>query len=127
VRATILARSDASLDHTGFPVMSGDALVGVVTHRDLFESELDDDVTIEAVIRRRPLVVYPDTSLRAAADTMVMHDVGRVVVVTRSAKAEVVGILTRSDLLEAHRGRIGAETERTRVREAARPWRKLTA
>jgi CBS domain-containing protein len=127
VRSSILALQTPALDHTGFPVVRDGALLGVVTHRDLFRTTISEDACVGSLVQRPPLVVHPDETLRAAADAMVVHDVGRLVVVRRAAPGVAVGILTRSDLLRANRGRIGAETTRERVREAKRPWRKLSA
>ncbi len=52
------------------------------------------------------MVVYPDSTLRQAADHMVNHDVGRLPVISRVEPGRLVGILTRSDLLGAHRKRL---------------------
>lgn len=49
---------------------------------------------------------FDDCSLHSAADHMVQEGVGRLPVVSRDAPARVVGIVTRSDLLAAHRRRL---------------------
>ncbi len=65
---------------------------------------------------RRPLVtVAPQTNARAAADTMVRHGIGRVVVVAQESPHDVIGIVTRSDLLEAHERRLRAIEHRERT------------
>jgi CBS-domain-containing membrane protein len=51
-------------------------------------------------------VVYDDVTLREAADHMVRHDVGRLPVISREESGKLVGIITRSDLLSAHRRRL---------------------
>jgi hypothetical protein len=61
-------------------------------------------------------VVFPDSSLREAADHMVREGVGRLAVVERDEPAKVIALLTRSDLLAAHR---------RRLEEAHRPERAL--
>ncbi|HWM84545.1 MAG TPA: chloride channel protein [Kofleriaceae bacterium] len=95
--------------HSGFPVLAeGDRLVGVVTRRDLFFGP--GAGSIGELVKRPPVVTYPDTSLRDAADHMVREGVGRLVVVQRAEPTRVVGILTRSDLLSAH-GRRLRETD----------------
>ncbi|MFL5307125.1 MAG: CBS domain-containing protein [Polyangia bacterium] len=53
-------------------------------------------------MRRPPVVVFTDSSLRQALDQMLTAGVGRLVVVERVAPTRPVGILTRSDLLGAH-------------------------
>ena len=56
-----------------------------------------------------PRVVYDDSTLRDAADHMVNHDIGRLPVVKRGEPGRVVGMLTRSDILGAHRKRLIAQ------------------
>jgi chloride channel protein, CIC family len=58
------------------------------------------------LLRRPPLVIYEENSLREAADLMVQEDIGRLPVVARAKPHSVVGIITRSDLLTAHRRRL---------------------
>jgi predicted transcriptional regulator len=58
------------------------------------------------LIGREPVVVFDDSTLREAADAMVAADIGRLPVVARKADRTVVGIVTRSDLLAAHRRRL---------------------
>ena len=62
-----------------------------------------------------PVVVYADSTLRDAADHMVNHDIGRLPVIERGKPGKVVGFITRSDLLSAHRRRLGE------ARSAAQP------
>ena len=65
------------------------------------------------MIKRAPIVVNPEHSLREAADHMVTAGIGRVIVVTKEAPRTAIGILTRSDLLAAHAHRLHARGERT--------------
>jgi CBS domain-containing protein len=95
--------------HQGFPVVDERGLlVGVLTRRDLIGSEADESVSLSTMIRRPPVVVFTDNTLRDAADQMVRAGVGRLPVVDRSAPRRVVGMLSRSDLLSAHAGRLDA-------------------
>lgn len=106
VRAWIVSHAPGSA-HQGFPVVDGAGhLVGVVTRRDLLQAEVPGDRPIGSVIRRPPIVVYADSSLREALDHMVRHDVGRLAVIARDGSSRLVGIITRSDLLAAHRRRL---------------------
>jgi H+/Cl- antiporter ClcA len=90
--------------HQGYPLVEGDgALVGVLTRRDLARAELKGSELLRTLIRRTPVVIYDDSSLREAADAMVHAGVGRLPVVLRQAARTVVGIVTRSDLLGAHK------------------------
>lgn len=93
--------------HTGFPVLDGaGALLGVVTRSDLFDLALADDRTLESLVTRAPVVIHEGSTARAAADRMVMDGVGRLVVVSPADATRVVGIITRSDLIGAHRRRL---------------------
>ncbi len=98
----------ASSRHHGFPVLDGGLLTGILTRRELLDPALSLDAEIGPLVRRAPVVVFPDNSLREAADHMVESRVGRIVVVAPDAPRTPLGILTRSDLLSAHRGRIQA-------------------
>ncbi|MDQ3282933.1 MAG: chloride channel protein [Acidobacteriota bacterium] len=93
--------------HQGFPVVNAEGqLVGVVTRRDFLARAKDEDVRIGALVTRVPSVIFPDNSLRDAADHMVRENVGRLPVVSRENPRELVGIITRSDLLRAHERRL---------------------
>ncbi len=93
--------------HQGFPVVDGGRmLIGVVTRRDLLDLKQPAELTVRELIRRPPVLVYSDCTLRQATDHMVRHDLGRLPVVDRAEPGRVVGILTRSDILSAYRRRI---------------------
>jgi H+/Cl- antiporter ClcA/predicted transcriptional regulator len=92
--------------HQGFPVLNGDGhLVGVVTRRQLLDKKRDPSEPIERLITRGPVVAYSEATLRDAADHMVNHDIGRLPVLDRETR-KVLGMITRSDLLKAHRRRL---------------------
>ncbi|HEU4566018.1 MAG TPA: chloride channel protein [Gemmatimonadaceae bacterium] len=113
VRKWILSRAPGS-SHQGFPVVdAAGVLVGVVTRRDIL-ADHDGAGTVRDVITRPPAVVFPDNSLREAADHMVRMGVGRLPVVERGEPWRPVGIITRSDLLEAHERRLKASELRKR-------------
>ena len=107
-----LRRAGSAGAHQGFPVLDTEGtLVGVVTRRDLLDSETAGDVAVRTIVKRRPAVVFESNTLRETADHMVQEGVGRLPVVTREEPHRLVGIISRSDLLAAHRGRIGAASE----------------
>jgi chloride channel protein, CIC family len=104
---TWLASHAPGTGHQGFPVNDANAdLVGVLTRRDIFNTEEPESSQLWRIIRRPPAIVFEDNSLRQAADHMVNEEVGRLPVVARENPRKVVGWLTRSDLLTAHRQRL---------------------
>jgi H+/Cl- antiporter ClcA len=108
VRRWLAARAPGSA-HQGFPLLDdAGLLVGVLTRRDLLGSTADDSVALSSLVTRAPVVVFADNSLRDAADHMVRAAVGRLPVVERGAPRRVVGMISRSDLLSAHAGRLDA-------------------
>lgn len=93
--------------HQGFPVVDrAQNLVGVITRRDIFNPDASETAPLRQILKRPPVVVFEENSLREAADHMVNEDVGRLAVVTRNKPQKVTGWLTRSDLLKAHRQRL---------------------
>jgi len=122
VRGWIAGHGQGS-SHQGFPVVdaAGD-LVGVVTRRDLLDPERQGSARVRELIRRPVAVAFEDSSLREAADHMVQEEVGRLPVVSRAAPHKPIGMLTRSDLLAAHRRRL----DETHVAEQSLSWRTLT-
>ena len=115
-RNVIALREDQTVDevhditatHQGFPVVDMHGrLIGVVTRRDFMDR--DPDTPLRALIRRPPSVIFPDMSLRDAADHMVREDVGRLPVVDRDDPRRLIGIITRSDLLKVHAKRLDEE------------------
>jgi len=119
VRRFIASHGPGS-SHQGFPVVDGDGnMVGVVTRRDLLDPERPATARVSDLIHRPLAVVFEDTSLREAADHMLQEEVGRLPVVSRAAPRKPLGILTRSDLLAAHRRRL----HETHVAEQSLSWR----
>jgi chloride channel protein, CIC family len=104
-----LATREPDTTHQGFPVVTGEnVLLGVVTRRDLLDPSHEETVRVADLVRRRPAVVFEENTLREAADHMVHERVGRLPVVKRDDPRRVTGIISRSDLLDAHRHRLNA-------------------
>jgi CIC family chloride channel protein len=100
-----LMSSEKDAGHQGFPIVDAAGhLRGVLTRRDLLQTH-PSDTPLEKLLHRPPVVVFDDCSLRQAADHMVRHDVGRLPVISRQT-GKLAGIITRSDILRAHRWRI---------------------
>lgn len=112
-----LATRSSETAHQGFPVLDADGLLaGVVTRRDLLDMSTQPEERVGAIIKRQPAVVFEENTLREAADHMVHEGVGRLPVVSRDRPRRVTGMVSRSDLLGAHRHRLHAATEAERPR-----------
>jgi predicted transcriptional regulator len=122
IRARIASR-DERLSHQGYPVLERGLLVGVVTRRNLLDPAMDGSVRIRELVLRPPSVVFEHHSLREAADLMVGENIGRLPVVRRDAPRTVIGMLTRSDILMAHRRRLH---ESQRAEKSRDGWRRIT-
>ncbi len=117
--------SDASgSGHQGFPVLdSSGSLIGVVTKRDLFNSDGLGTRLVRELINRPPSIVYEDNTLPEAADLMVEKGIGRLPVVTHNNPREVVAMISRSDLLSAHRRRLDEASQANQsIRLSWRIW-----
>jgi len=94
------------------PVVVNDKLVGIVTDRDVRDAypsslrlfygkdidEFGDSHTVEEVMTYNVVVISPQTSLREAAQRLRRQRFGALPVVENG---KLVGIITRSDLLDA--------------------------
>jgi chloride channel protein, CIC family len=128
VRDRMAARVPGS-QHQGFPVVNAQGeLVGVVTRRDLLDLETEVTACVGDLVTRAAVVIYDDSSAREAADHMVHERVGRLPVVSRKAPRRVIGIVSRSDLLEAHERRLHAHhrVERTIDLRSSLGWARPT-
>jgi CBS domain-containing protein len=93
--------------HQGFPVLDErGTLVGVLTRRDLLDPAAQEGQKLLELLRRMPKFVYDDCTVRQAADHMLNHGIGRLPVLRREAPHEVVGMITRRDVLSAFQHRV---------------------
>ena len=83
-------------------VVEGERLAGVVSHRDLRrlepEAPLPVDSPVAWLMAENPVTVSPEVPLTVAARAMLEHKIGALPVIEGD---RIVGILTRSDALEA--------------------------
>jgi len=112
--------------HQGYPVLGpGGRLMGVVTRSNIVARRTPagrEGLTVADLIDRPPIVVTPDETCRIAADRMAASGVGRLPVVDPSAARQLVGIVTRSDLLKARKAHL--DDEQLRERPLAASWQR---
>jgi acetoin utilization protein AcuB len=95
------------------PVLVNGAIVGIITDRDVrdaFPSVFDsphgqrvggrdmDEILVQEVMTENVLTLNPEQPIEEAARLMVQERIGAVPI---SANGQIVGIITRSDLLRA--------------------------
>jgi hypothetical protein len=71
-----------------------------------FREAIPADHTDGMLIHDRGAILSNQVGLREAADQMAHHDIGRLPVVLRTDPDHVIGIITHSELLRAHRQRL---------------------
>lgn len=87
-------------EHSGYPVVEGDEIVGIITRRDL-------DKAIHHGLGHAPVKAYmstdvitstPTTPLEEIKNTIINHNIGRLPIVE---EGELVGIISRTDIIKA--------------------------
>ncbi|MDD3042776.1 MAG: chloride channel protein [Methanosarcinaceae archaeon] len=95
--------------HAGFPVLdSRGKLAGIVTLSDLRSKvkygELDKK--IGDIASRDVEIAYPDESLDVVLKRLGVREIGRLPVVSRTDKRKLLGLITRSDVVNSYNKRV---------------------
>jgi H+/Cl- antiporter ClcA/CBS domain-containing protein len=108
-----------------YPVTdAGGRLLGVLTRRDILDHALSGrERPIQSILLTDPTVAHPDETLREVANRMARHDITRMPVVTRGQSAELVGLITLPQLLQArlrdnHEAHVPERVLRLRLRRS---------
>jgi len=90
--------------HNGFPVMDkNNRLVGVVTLNDYHNaSRLPGFAPVDKFSTHIILTSFPGDDLSSALQKMRIRDIGRLMVVSKQDPKDLVGIITRTDILKAY-------------------------
>ena len=103
---------------SGFPVVEGKKVVGIITNRDLrFEEELDAEVRDKMTPRDKLITVKEDATLDEAKRLMNRHRLERVVVV--NGDFELRGLITVKDIQKAVEHPHASKDEQGKLRVGA--------
>jgi len=121
----IINKASEHARHQGFPVTDETGnLLGLLTVRDFID--VKDDARKTYTLLHHPLaIIYKDSDVRAAADHMVRENVGRLPVVERSNPKRITAIITRQDVLGAHKKRLEHLDKKERVLHPRQRLRKI--
>ena len=102
--------------HQGLILTNPDGgLAGIITRGDLLralERDPTGRITVLEAGTREPVVAYPDETLHEAVVRMLAQDCGRLPVISREDRRQVVGYLGRAAILEVRRQLIAEENVR---------------
>lgn len=99
--------------HRGFPVIAEGHLVGIITQMDLVKAQdrqLLGAMSIEEIMTAQPMTVSPEVSLSQVLYLLSYYKLSRLPVIDRH---QLVGIITRSDILRAQAKRLRGVSSQT--------------
>jgi IMP dehydrogenase len=103
---------------SGFPVVEGKLVVGIITNRDLrFEEELDAEVRAKMTPREKLVFVKEDADLAEAKRLMNKHRLERVLVVNDAF--ELRGLITVKDIQKSTEHPFASKDEQGKLRVGA--------
>jgi chloride channel protein, CIC family len=88
-------------------------LYGVISIKDIFNSQHGEEETLDTFAKTNPVTSYEDESLKASVDKMLLHHLEILPIVSRMRIGQLVGILSYRDILEAYELREKESGERT--------------
>lgn len=96
----------------GFPVLSEKGeLVGIIAQEDVRTAlkEGKHKAMAKDILTREMIVTYPDEDLNEVLEKMALSEIGRLPVVARDNEKQLVGFITRSDIIKAHKKKVEEE------------------
>jgi CBS domain-containing membrane protein len=105
-----LSRIVEGMEHFGLrhlPVLDGDKLVGMITHRDMLKiltaaDRREEETFVASIMTRDPIAVGPDTTIAEAARLLIKARFGCLPVVDEHRN--VIGIVTEHDFMKVLAG-----------------------
>ncbi len=92
----------AKQHHIGYPVVDDDGKpIGVITLEEAaqVDKEQRDKTTVKQVFHKKPVFVNPGETALDAFKKMSKHEVGRVLVVDSTNPVQILGMITKTDLM----------------------------
>jgi CBS domain-containing membrane protein len=101
-----LSRIVEGMEHFGLrhlPVLDGDKLVGMITHRDMLKilsaaDPREEETFVASIMTRDPIAVGPETTIAEAARILIKARFGCLPVVDENRN--VIGIVTEHDFMK---------------------------
>lgn len=96
-----------------FVVNDKQELTGIITRSDILRSlaEVDEVSTVNNIAQRDIIITYPDEPVEMAMARMLQADIGRLPVMNRENPRQIIGYLSRANVIEAHMQRLQDETQ----------------
>lgn len=96
-----------------FVVNDNQELSGIVTRSDILRSlaEADEPGVVKNIAQQDIITSYPDEPVELAMARMLRADIGRLPVVSRENPRQIVGYLSRANVIEAHMQRLQDEIQ----------------
>jgi coenzyme F420 hydrogenase subunit beta len=102
--------------HIGFPIIDeSKRIVGIVTLQDAMKvaKKRRNNVSVHEIASKDLATIFPDDSVAAALEKMSQRNIGRLLVVDEKDKRLLLGILTRSDVMQTLRENHQSQNSRT--------------
>ncbi len=102
--------------HIGFPIIDESKRIrGIVTLQDAMKvaKEKRNSVSVHEIASKDLVVIFPDDSVATALERMSRRNIGRLLVVGEKDKRLLLGVLTRSDVMQTLRKDLQSQDSRT--------------
>ncbi|MBX3051260.1 MAG: chloride channel protein [Caldilineaceae bacterium] len=109
-----IAQGEAAyVRHQAFPIVDEDGrLSGIITRGDLLralDTASGQELSVCQAGTQTLVVTFPDETLHEALHKLLIHDIGRLPVVSRDEPEHLVGYLSRGAILRARQGKLHEE------------------
>ena len=90
--------------YKSFPVVENNVLMGIVTYDDVRAIPYNkrNEVLVSDVMTKDIIYIFPEDTARTALDSISQKGVGRVLVVDPEDNKKLLGIVTRTDIVDAY-------------------------